>query len=105
MTDAPRINVGDYVLATKYDDGDPGDHWALGFYAGTTHDGSRHLVTDANGETIRAGGFRRVARIRKDAGAWMLNTAARALEASPPGTVSLWGMLTPKAFDVGNEDD
>ena len=26
-----RIADGEYVLATKYSDGDPGDEWAVGF--------------------------------------------------------------------------
>ncbi len=27
--------VGDYVLATKYHDGNPQDHWCVGFYHST----------------------------------------------------------------------
>ena len=104
--------VGDYVLATKYSDGDPGDAWALGFYAGEMDMGNdrelikvapRYLVNDSSGKTIRPGGYRRVARVREDVGAWLLNVAAKQLEQSPPGTVNLWTMLTPKAFDVGDE--
>lgn len=101
--------IGDYVLATKYDDGDPGDPWALGFYAGERYMGTypnnmkvarRYLLNDSDGKSIRHAGFRRVARIRKDVGTWLLNVAAKQLEASPPGTVNLWTMLTPSAFDV-----
>lgn len=104
--------AGDYVLATKWSDGDPGDPWALGFYAGELDMGNdrehikvaaRYLVHDSSGKTIRPGGFRRVARVRKDVGAWLLNVAAKQLEASPPGTVNLWTMLTPAAFDVSDE--
>jgi hypothetical protein len=104
--------VGDYVLATKYSDGDPGDAWALGFYAGELDMGNAHsdikvppryMVKDGAGKNIRGNGYRRVARIRKDVGAWLLNVAAKQLEQSPPGTVNLWTMLTPAAFDVGNE--
>lgn len=104
--------VGDYVLATKYSDGDPGDPWALGFYAGELDMGNtrcdikvapRYLVNNSVGLSIRPGGYRRVARIRKDVGAWLLNVAAKQLEASPPGVVNLWTMLTPAAFDVSDE--
>ncbi len=104
--------VGDYVLATKYSDGDPGDPWALGFYAGDLDMGNdreqikvapRYLVNDGAGKTIRPSGYRRVARVRKDVGAWLLNVAAKQLEQSPPGTVNLWTMLTPAAFDVSGE--
>lgn len=95
--------VGGYVLATKWHDGDP---WALGFYAGLDMrlpSSPRHMVHDSAGNNIRAGGYRRVARVRKDVGAWLLNVAAKQLEQSPPGTVNLWTMLTPAAFDVSGE--
>ena len=107
-----RPAVGDYVLATKYSDGDPGDAWALGFYAGELDMGNtrsdikvapRYLVNDSSGKTIRPNGYRRVARVRNDVGSWLLNVAAKQLEQSPPGTVNLWTMLTPEAFDVGDE--
>jgi hypothetical protein len=104
--------LGDYVLATKWSDGDPGDPWALGFYAGELDMGNdrnqikvapRHLVNNSAGKSIRPNGYRRVARVRKDVGAWLLNVAAKQLEQSPPGTVNLWTMLTPAAFDVSEE--
>lgn len=95
--------IGEYCLATKWSDGDPGDHWGLGFYDGE-RDG-RHYIKDNNGNQIRTNGFRRVARIQPDVGAWLLNTAAQALEASPPGTVNMWTMLTPLAFNVEEAHD
>ena len=94
----PTPEIGAYVLATKYSDGDPGDAWALGFYDGE-RDG-RHYVKDSAGKQIRGNGFRRVAAIRPDVGHWLLNVAARELEASHPGTVNLWTMLTPRAFTL-----
>lgn len=70
-------DTGDYVLATKYHDGDPGDHWAIGFYAGTTsHEQKRFLVKDHAGQLFRANGFRRIAKISKARGEWMLRNAA-----------------------------
>lgn len=72
MSDA-EIVKGEYVLATKYSDGDPGDHWAVGFY--DKSDGGRHYVTDSAGEQLRGNGFRRVARIKPEHGAWLLATA------------------------------
>ena len=104
-----RPAIGDYVLATKWDDGDPGDPWALGFYAGELDMGNdrdsikvapRYLVKNNAGQSIRPNGYRRVERVRKDVGAWLLNVAAKQLEQSPPGTVNLWTMLTPFAFDL-----
>lgn len=72
MSDA-EIVKGEHVLATKYSDGDPGDHWAVGFY--DKSDGGRHYVTDSAGEQLRGNGFRRVARIKPEHGAWLLATA------------------------------
>jgi hypothetical protein len=104
--------VGDYVLATKYSDGDPGDAWALGFYAGTLEQWAgttvgtpaRYMVVDGNNKNIRGNGFRRVARIRKDVGRWLLEVAAPHLERCPPGTVNIWTMLTPAAFDLERDE-
>ncbi len=102
------LAIGDYVLATKYSDGDPGDAWALGFYAGELDMGNdsshikmepRYMVKDGAGKNIRGNGYRRVERIRDDVGRWMLHVAAKQLEQSPPGTVNLWTMLTPAAFE------
>lgn len=52
---------GDYVLATKYHDGDPCDHFFVGFYRGKL--GDRYLVEDLGGRLARATGFRRCQRI------------------------------------------
>lgn len=66
---------GDHVLATKYPDGDPMDHFAVGFYAGVTdHDEPRHLVNDGAGRLMRANGFRRAERITADEGRAILNS-------------------------------
>lgn len=105
-TEHPMPDVGDYVLATKYSDGDPGDPWALGLYTGLDTllpSSPRHMVKDSAGNNIRGNGFRRVARIRKDVGRWLLQVAAPHLEKCPPGTVNLWTMLTPAAFDLEQE--
>lgn len=110
----PKLKIGDYVLATKWHDGDPGDPWAVGFYAGELDMGNdrsaikvepRHRVNLSDGTSIRPNGFRRVARIRKDVGTWLLNVAAKQLESCPPGTVNLWTMLSPSAFDVSGEQE
>lgn len=90
-------NIGEYCLATKYHDGDPGDWWGLGFYDGE-RDG-RHFIKDNDGKQIRASGFRRVGKIRADVGRWLLTVAAVPLEDSPPGTVNMWSMLTNLAAE------
>lgn len=65
--------IGQYVLATKYSDGCAADAWAVGFYAGTTKD--RHMVVDAEGNSLRPNGFRRVQEIPPEVGAWLLANA------------------------------
>ena len=58
---------GDYVLATKYNEGGPRDHFAIGFYDRPLSD--RHIVVDAEGKPQRANGFRRVDVISGEVGA------------------------------------
>lgn len=68
----------DYVLATKYSDGDPQDQWAIGFFDGLTtphYDPPRYNVVDRNGNQFRGNGFRRVRKISPKRGEWMLKHA------------------------------
>lgn len=72
------MKIGDYVLATKYADGDPHDHWAIGFYAGVTfpkYDPPRYDVVDGHGKLFRGNGFRRVKKITYERGRWLLENA------------------------------
>ena len=65
---------GDYVLATKYSDGDPKDQWCVGFWAGlTNHNPPRHNVVDKNGQLFRSNGFQRVKKISQSVGEYILN--------------------------------
>jgi hypothetical protein len=66
------VNVikGDYVLATKYSDGDPHDQWCIGFY--DKGENGRHYVIDSEGNQFRHNGFRRVAKISNNRGKWLL---------------------------------
>lgn len=75
------VEKGDYVLGTKYRDGDPYDGYAVGFYDGCfDHFGqTRHLVVDGEGKQFRANGFRRVERISSQLGEWIV-TNQRAIE-------------------------
>lgn len=61
------VRIGDYVLATKWADGDPCDHFVVGFVAGYTRHG-RFLIVDNDGRNQRANGFRRAERITADEG-------------------------------------
>lgn len=69
-----ELKVGDYVVATKYSDGDPGDHFCVGYYAGSyDHYGqTRHLVNDPEGNSFRHNGFRRSSRVGRERGEWMV---------------------------------
>ena len=70
--------IGDYVLATKYSDGDPGDHWVIGFFDGITaphYDPPRYNVVDSDGSQFRGNGFRRVQKIKPEVGEFLLRHA------------------------------
>jgi len=54
-----EVQVTDYVLATKYGDGDPMDPFAVGFYDGEKYEG-RHFVVDRDGKQFRAARYRTV---------------------------------------------
>ena len=76
MKKAP--DEGDYVLAAKYDDGDPLDHWCIGFYSGLTGGSCsvpRYDVVDGDGKNFRGNGFRRIKKISPERGKWMLRHA------------------------------
>jgi hypothetical protein len=70
------IKIGDYVIGTKYADGDPMDPWCVGFYAGTTLASNtqkiRYLIADDQGRTFRSDGFARVKKITQTAGNFLL---------------------------------
>jgi len=57
---------GDYVLATKWSDGDPMDHFCVGLFREML--GDRFLVEDNSGQLFRRNGFRRCERIQRRTG-------------------------------------
>jgi hypothetical protein len=67
-----KLTKGDYVLATKWSDGDPQDPWCVGFYDRFDEEWKRHHVVDGDGDPFRAGGFRRAKKINIRRGAWLL---------------------------------
>jgi len=72
------LKKGDYVLAMKWNDGDPRDHWAVGFYDRVAEfNSTRHLVTDANGVQFRNNGFRRVQKISAERGKFLVENKDR----------------------------
>lgn len=65
------MNNGDYVIATKYSDGDPKDQWCIGFFY--KEENCRYYVIDDHGQQFRNNGFRRIRKISKARGAYILN--------------------------------
>ena len=72
-----NIELGDYVLATKWHDGSVSDHWCVGFYAGTLPkvNGDRFLVENDQGHSFRSNGFRTVQKITANEGKTLLEVA------------------------------
>jgi hypothetical protein len=91
--------VGDYVLGTKYNDGDPGDPWAVGIYAGMK--GDRHVVTHRDGTPIYRAGFRRVGVITPEQGRYLLSVKT----SIERGGKSVWDIVaTPPRPQASAED-
>ena len=65
------MKVGDYCLAPKYSYGEGWDSWAVGFYVGEIFPG-RHQVSDKNGKTRCANGFRRCEPIAREQGDFLI---------------------------------
>jgi hypothetical protein len=93
------LEPGDYVLATKYSDGDPCDHFAIGFFSGMI--GDRYIIIDGDGQPFRANGFRRCERIDIETGKILLSIFP--IIGDRPGN-SLWWWLenTDKAKQLAS---
>lgn len=63
-----QLQKGDYVIATKYDDGDPKDLFAVGFFDSMTWHNRYNIVT-SEGELFRGNGFRKAKKISQEVGA------------------------------------
>lgn len=83
-----ELSKGNYVLATKYDDGDPQDAWCIGFFSHLLRE-DRYIIVDDKGVPFRANGYRRVKRISHKRGRWLLDNM-KEIELSHR---SLWGWL------------
>ena len=66
-----RISKGEYCLATKYDDGEAWDQWAVGFYQNEIFPG-RHQIVDNEGMLFRGNGFRRCEPISREQGDYLI---------------------------------
>ena len=93
--------LGDYVLATKFRGGDPGDHWCVGWFAGMLPKlgGDRYEVVDSRGNLFRGNGFRRACRISPDAGKWLLDHRREMSQSRR----SVWGWLRVAYKEIKHE--
>lgn len=99
MSDNCGIEVGDYVFATKYNDGCSRDHFVVGFVVAEVgmwrHGDERWTIVNDEGRPFRGNGFRRARRISREVGSTML---ALMRESDPernlhaPGD-SMWDIL------------
>lgn len=92
-----ELKPGDYVLATKYSDGDPQDHWFVGFFVGMLPkvDGDRYEVAWGDGKLARGNGFRRAEKITAKRGQWLLDHQDDIFQ----GTHSVWWWATQPMRD------
>jgi uncharacterized protein YegL len=93
------LTKGDYVLATKYKDGDPKDEWAIGFYSGMLD--ARFMVVNAQGQNIRGNGFRRVKKITARRGQWLLDNRQNI----SMGNRRLWSWLRQSMKSGGTSNE
>ena len=84
------LRKGDYVLATKFADGDPCDHFCVGFVTRIAELDGRIFVANSDGVSFRANGFRRAEVITPEEGAAIV--AAMPTFADKKGP-SLWKRL------------
>lgn len=85
------LKKGDYVLATKWQDGDPKDHFSVGFFDGMLVDNygkitERYIVIDSNGTKFRASGFRRCHKISQEIG----DLLVKGIPIIEQGCASVW---------------
>ena len=73
------MEKGDYVLATKWEDGDPHDQWCVGFFDSMLKYPlkDRYHIVDENGKPFRRNGFRRAEKISETRGRFILENMER----------------------------
>lgn len=82
-----NMKVGQYVLVSKWSDGNSKDPWGVGFYKSTENE--RHFIADNDGNLIRVNGFRRMKKISANEGEYFINNGVD-IEISG---MSIWKIL------------
>jgi hypothetical protein len=73
MPNVINPSIGDYVLATKWQDGNSKDHWHVGYFS--KEDQGRYFVNDSNGKCVRPSGFRKCQKIHPAIGAYLIENS------------------------------
>ena len=87
------MKIGQYVMASKYKDGDPYDGFAVGIFNGMLEKCTcekRYMVINNSGENFRRNGFRRCQPITHDEGVYICDNEELIRSASPK---SVWAWL------------
>lgn len=91
------LQKGDYVLATKWHDGDSRDQWCCGFFEGMTeHDNPRYEVVDSEGKLFRSNGFRRCEKIHPAIGKYLVEKSQHISAIK----LLLWEYVASEAHDI-----
>lgn len=87
-----ELQKGDYVLATKYADGDPYDGYAVGFFDSMLPKvaGDRFMVVNSAGKQYRGNGFRRCERISYELGDWIVENRIAIEATTRIAPINMW---------------
>lgn len=99
-----NVNTGDYVIGTLYSDGEPKDPWYIGFYVSSRVRGAvtKYLVADEHGNLFRSDGFRRIKKISRSEGNFLLANKER-IEQS--GRTLYWHLRTFQAVNASEKSE
>lgn len=87
------MEKGDYILASKYSDGHPQDHWCIGIFDSmTAHTPPRYNISDYSGSFFRGNGFRKVKKISAKRAAYILENKKKIEESGK----SIWWWFKQK---------
>ena len=97
MESSEELIDGDYVLATKWNDGDSRDHWFVGYFI--KKEGDRYFVGDKDGNLARFNGFRKCKKIHPAIGAYLVKNTL----AISSIKINLWEYVNSSIHDVAIE--